>query len=357
MPITERDILKIEKSGKRYLLLHGSKHFYLIRSDSVTDETKFAKLLSVFPCEQTVLERMGLHCSIFKTENLRKVVLHGCNAGDILELYLKSNTGKYKLAYETDKETIQAFFAPHSVVWDLPPVWTGLDLSLVSGISWGLNAFSFFCAIMLLVFGATHKLWSVLCLLAQTAALVLVLAHPESFTFYDSSNSTKAAIDEKMGHLSYAYITTAFLIALRSLHDFSYPGLNVKLLLLCVLHFTIQAVLVIVRDHRLRAHIGTLICALLLMTAVSYGAVTQANHLFDWTEPEFVSVRIAEKTRERMTRGVYYSCDVLLPGGETLSVQIDSKIYNEIQVGGKLGLLYHQGAFNAPYYTLAAPQE
>ena len=131
MAITDENYLHVHKGNSAYILLRGHSHFHLIRVDASLTESKMAKLMRKYPCESEQLQKLGVHFSAFKTDNLRGVLVKGYAIGDQLELWIGGDSRIFQLGTDYSADQINSFFSGYQIFTRLPPKWEGLDPNLI----------------------------------------------------------------------------------------------------------------------------------------------------------------------------------------------------------------------------------
>ena len=353
MAITESDYLHIHKGTSSYLLLRNATHFHLIRMDANLSESKMERLLRLYPCETDQLQKMGLHVSAFKADNLRGIVITGYEAGDTLELWLGGDIREYQLGSNYSEDTLTHFFAGHSITNRLPPKWEGLDRTIVRKVTLSVNSIAIACAIGFHFISIPYKLWSVLCIACQLAALVLTLCYPASFTLAEDTKKSKRRTSKGKGQLSPAFYAPAFALCLRTIKDFTFDD---SYFLLRLLVSAIASLVLcggyILTTKKLRNGLVNAIATVFVILFLSFGTVGQLNYLLDFDYVDRQVATVVDKQVTRHTRSTDYDCTVQLPNGELMELSISGRTYRKIEVGEDIVVAYHSGAFHIPFFIV-----
>jgi hypothetical protein len=355
MAVTESDYLHIRTENASFLLLRNSTHFHLIRIDAGLSEAKMAKLLRIYPCEANRLRELGISFSAFKSTSLRGVTIKGYRNGDPIEFWLGSIVREYQLDTDYSEEFIHNFFAGHFINNRLPPKWDGLERNLIRKITWSLNWFSCACSAAFLWLARPYWLWSVLCILCQIAALVVVLIYPSSFTLLE--NRKQKYLNAGKGHLLPAYSAPLFVLGLRTLRDFTFEGRAFLSLFLTSVAVSCGVTLLLYvfvfrKNPRIRHPIGEAVAMVILTVFLSFGMVGQLNYLLDFHYTTEHIAEVVSKDYEYSTKSTTYSCTAQLPNGQTIELSIDGRTYQAIQVGDDVLVTHHEGTFRIPFFTI-----
>ena len=355
MAVTEADYLHIRKGESSFLLLQCSTHFHLVRIDVGLSEAKLAKLLRIYPCENSRLRELGIPFSAFKSANLRGVTVKGYRIGDTIEFWLGNDARKYQLDEDYSEEFIHRFFAGHFLYNHLPPKREGLDRNLIQKITLSLNLFSCGCAAAFLFLAKPYGLWSVLCILCQLTALAATLMHPASFALLE--NRKRKHLNTGKGLLLPAYLAPMFTLGLRTLTDFTFGNRNFLSLLLisAAVSFAVLLlwyVLFLRRTAWHRKPVGEAIAMIVLTVFLSFGTVGQLNYLLDFHAGTEHIAEVVDKEAHRSTNSTTYYCTVQLPSGEIMELSVTGRTYHALQIGEDVLITHREGAFGIPFSTV-----
>ena len=353
MAITESDYLHIHKNESSYLLLRNDTHFHLIRIDASLTEARMTQLLRLYPCDSGALEKLGIHFSAFKAENLRSVVVEGYRTGDTLEIWLGGDIRKYQLGTDYSDEALSAFFYGYHITRRLPPKWEGLDPNLIRKITWLVNGLSIACAIVFYFISMPYKLWSILCIFFQGLPFVLVLKYPSSFTLADIGNKWEQQLQKGKGRLLPACVAPGFALCLRTLTDFTFPeGAFERLLLVslgvCLILYGVYVII----NKGLRNGILNGILTIIVIVFLGIGTIGQLNYLLDLNPADRQVMEVVDKQIIRHTKSLSYECTVILPSGEKMELSVSVKQYRKIRIGDDILVTHHEGAFHIPFSSV-----
>lgn len=357
MAITENEILHLKKGEHSYLLLKSPGRFHMIHVDSALTESKFQRLLRMYPCDDAQLQKLGLHFSAFHPESLRGVVIRGCRAGDPLEFWLGSDVRQYRLDSEYSEEYLSEFFAGRLITHGFAPVWTGLDKALVRKVTWLLNGLSVACAAAFLFLHTPYRLWSILCLLCQVFSIALSLFYPDSFTLADDSRKAIYTFsnyypNKGKGHLLPALVATGFALCMRTLLDFSFRDNRIWLVTLGVFILSVVVMLLHTWYHRgMTCRFLTVLAIVTAVTFLSFGVIGQLNYLLDLRPEESYVTEVTDKYVIEQPKADDYYCIVKQPDGQTMELSLPQWHYQSVNIGDEISVLYYDGAFGIPFHT------
>lgn len=355
--ISEKDILFIHKGKSSYILLREKKYFHLVRADAALDERKYVKLLELYPCDNSRLEKLGLHFSAFKCEKLRGVTVNGCGRGDVLALWIGADVREYVLERDTDFEEIEAFFSGYTLVDSRPAKWNGLDPSLVRNTAWALNIGSALCAFYFYFVGLPYKLFAIICALIFAAGIILVSLFPESFTLEDVKDSYSGARSKshepKEANLLLAVSISGAALMLKSFTAFTFAENGMwKLMLLSGLVVLGLLGVGYAYCRYVRFCKPCQVYIIIILALLGSGIGLQLNYALDAAPTETVSARVIEKDLERHTKFTSYDCTIELSDGNIIVLDVSGKDYRKIEEGETLLVDIHEGAFNVPFYRI-----
>ena len=350
MAIPESEYLHIRKGASSYLLLRSATHFHLIRKDANLSESKMERLLRLYPYDMDQLQKMGLHVSAFKADNLRGIVITGYEAGDALELWLGGDVRSYQLDSNYSDEALAHFFQDYPITRRLSPKWEGLDPGLIRKITWSLNSIAIACAVGFYFISTPYRLWSILCIACQLAALILVLLFPASFTLDEESKRHTA---KGKGPIFPAYIAPCLALCLRTINDFTFDDSYFPLLLLvsAIASLAVCGGYILIAKGLRNGPVNTF-AVVLLIIILSFGTVGQLNYLLDFGHIDRQIATVVDKQITRHTRSTDYDCTVQLPSGEQMELSISARTYKKIEIGGDIVVARHDGAFCIPFSTV-----
>lgn len=357
MAITENDILHLKKGEHSYLLLKSPDRFHLIHSDIALTESKFNRLLRVYPCDDSFLCKLGLHFSAFQPETLRGVVIHGNQAEDSLEFWLGSDVRTYLLALDYSDEYLTEFFAGRLITHGFSPIWTGLDKALIRKVTWSLNGISIACSLLFFLLYTPYRLWSILCLLCQLSTLALPLLYPDSFTLADDSRKNMYAVsynypNKDKGHLLPALVAVSLALCMRTLLDFSFRDNTMWLVMLVVFILSIIAMLLYTWYHRgLPCGFVNALAIIYAVTFLSFGTIGQLNYLLDLQPAQSYVTEVSDKYILEASKSDVHNLIVQQPDGKTMEVPLSKVHYQSVDIGDEISVLYYDGAFGIPFYT------
>ena len=354
MAITDENYLHVHKGNSSYILLRGHSHFHLIRVDASLTESKMAKLLRKYPCESDQLQKMGIHFSAFKAENLRGVLVKGYDVGDQLELWIGGDSRIFQLGTDYSAEQISSFFSGFQLFTRLPPKWEGLDPTLIWVTTIMVNALSIACATFFYFVYNPYWFWSVACLLCQFTAIILPTIFPESFILMDGDSKTKNSLHIGKGNLLAALIAPGFALTLRSITDFTFDNtaLGWTLLLSSVMYLVLFFPLIRISRHTKHRVIVSL-SIVIIMIFLGMGTIEQLNYLLDYNGGASQIVEVIDKRASRSTKSTTFYCEVILPNGERQEYTTAGKIYRDIAIGEQVLVTHYSGAFRIPFSILS----
>ena len=347
MAIAKTDYLLLNKERSSFLLLRSQTHFHLIKISTSLSDPKILKLLKMYPCDTEQLRKLGLHFSAFKADNLRGVVIKGYQKNDDLDLWLGADVRKYQLGADYSDEELSAFFSGYLITRSLPPVLTGLSLSVIRKTTRWVNGISIACALAFLFITTPYKLWSILCILCALTSIILAAIFPASFTLEDKISIGKRKSKSLKGNLLPACIAPSIALALRTLTDFTFY--DSTLLLICPIISLILCVLCFLLTKGLWNGLGNAIAVFFAVAVLSLGIIGQLNYLLDFSTPNTQTVQIIDKQQTRHVKWTNYDCTVLLPNGEAMELTLSGRIYRSIDVGDHIIVNHHNGCFNIPF--------
>lgn len=346
--------LHVHKGDSSYLLLRGPSHFHLIRVDSSLSESKFKKLLRMYPCGADQLQIMGIHFSAFKAENLRGVVVKGYNTGDSLELWVGGDSRHFRFESDYTAEQIERFFSGYQVLTNLPPKWEGLNPDLIWVTTLMVNALSVGSATFFYFVYRPYWFWSVSCLVCQFAAIIIPTIFPESFSLIDGDSKSKFSVPKGKGNLLLALVAPGFALTLRSLTDFTFDNAALGTTLLISAGMYITLFLPILRISRNTHHrVISSISIVIIMIFLGMGTIEQLNYLFDYNCGDSQIVEVVDKWSSRSTKSTTFYCEVLFPNGTTEEFTTSGRIYRDISIGEDVIVTHYSGAFHIPFSILA----
>ncbi len=353
MAITESDFLRICKGKASYLLLRSSTHFHLIKEDAALSESKYKKLLKLYPCDLQQLQNLKLHVSTFRAENLRHIIVKGFRAGDELELWLGSDIQRYQLAEKYTDAILTAFFSGYSITRRLPPPWTGLDPKLIRSIILAINCIAVVSSLAFLLFKNPYWLWSTLCLLCQFASIFLVYLFPASFVL-DDRKDAHVRKGNKQGNLLVALLAPSFALALRTFTDFTFVG-NTFWLLLLISSFVFSAALLpmVFISRNTRNRLVTTAAIVPLMIFLGMGTIQQFNYLLDFTSAKSHVVVVTDKETDYGGKATSYYCTVQFQDGESRKLSVSVSDYKRIDIYEEISVAYYDGFFHIPFYKIS----
>lgn len=355
MAITESDYLHVCKGDSSFLLLRSPTHFHLVRIDHNLPETKMERLLRRYPCDSDQLQKLGVHFSAFKADNLRSVVITGYRAGAGLELWLGGDLRKYRLGSDYSEEALEKFFKDHSITRRLPPKWEGLEPSRIRMITWAINSISIACAIAFYFISIPYKFWSILCILCQLSTLAFALLYPASFTLDDDSKSHKRFKNKGKGHLLPACVAPGFALCLRTMTDFTFTDhtLGILLIVSLVTSLVVLAGYILI-NKGLRNGLADAIATIVVVAFLGLGTVGQLNYLLDFGPADTQTAKVVDKQILRSTRSTSYDCTVQLPDGEYMELTLSARAYKAMDIGDDVTVTHYEGAFRIPFSTVQA---
>lgn len=106
-------------------------------------------------------------------------------------------------------------------------------------------------------------------------------------------------------------------------------------------------------NKKRKAYMATAAIMVLIFLGNGYGLVVTANATLDKKGHEYYETTVADKYISRGKNTKYYL--VLQPWAhqpESERESVGRKLYWEIEIDGKVGIYYHHGAFNIPWYQI-----
>ncbi|PSL24472.1 hypothetical protein [Chitinophaga ginsengisoli] len=106
-------------------------------------------------------------------------------------------------------------------------------------------------------------------------------------------------------------------------------------------------------NKKRKAYLATAAIMVLIFLGNGYGFVVTTNAILDKAGHEYYEAKVIDKYTSKGKRTTYYL--TLQPWAhqpESENESVSRKLYGEVEIDGKVGIYYHQGAFNIPWYQL-----
>ncbi len=352
MAISDQVFLRIRSVETCYLLLRSDTHFHLVKEDAALTESKFQKLLRLYPCDIHQLQKMALSVSAFRADTLRHVVIKGYGAGDELELWLGGDVRRYCLVEDYNDTTLATFFSGYDITRRLPPEWTGLEPRLIRRITWAVNGIALGCSFLFLLACEPYWLWSTLCILCQFLPIVLMYLFPRSFVF-DDRNASGQDTARRKGNLVYALVLPGFALSMRTLTDFTFesnafwPLLGISAVLFIAVLLPMALI-----SRNTRNRMMTSFVMIPLMVFLGMGTVGQANYLLS---AHSAQSQVAEVTHKRSEWGIRVKsryCTIEFPDGACQELAVSAGDYRDMAVDDKISVTHYDGFFHIPFLRI-----
>ncbi len=353
MAVTEQDFLRIYKEKASYLLLRCNTHFHLVKVDAALSDSKYRKLLRLYPCDLQQLQDLGLHVSAFRTESLRHVIVEGYRAGDEIALWLGGDLRQYRLAEDCSEALLSGFFNGFPITLRSPAQWNGLDPKLVRCITWAVTFASFACSLAFLVIKKPYWLWSTLCILFQFVSILLIYLFPTSFILDDRKNAHLRK-KNKRGNLLAALLMPSFVLAFGTNMDFTFIGNAFwPLFFISAVVYSAALLPLVIAGRNSRNRLVTSVAIVLLMIILGTGTIGQVNYLLNFSSADHQIAVVTDKKSERGILATTYDCTVAFIDQEQMTLNLSEKDYKQIQIGDSISVTYHDGLFHIPFYKIS----
>ena len=340
----------LESKGKTSLLVKYPEKYLLVVVDKQLTQINEERLLAL--CSDAVLAEMKLNYQSISVKDLRGVAMGGHWAGDSLTLYTKSSKLKYVLSDDCTQEELDALFA--GIQRFQPPQQTqgkakGSDWrtaaqseemwKILGPVGRGLNIAGGASLILMLFMDAA---WG---LLVAVIAVGLYLKFPQYFTIL--SSKYRKHIKARVQDLSLAMMAPVLAVLL----SLKFKVINWPLLVAEVAVLTAVLMVLFYRFSReVRESSDAVFTAIFLSIFLSWGLLVQGNHVLNFDLPEPEPYTLMEKDTARSGKGgrrYYYI--IQAEDGETLTLRIAGKRYNDWDIGDRVPAVIDTGAFGIRY--------
>lgn len=338
------------RNGKQVCLLaKDEKAYYIIevgkRLDYAVEEWLMQQGIS-----EDLLKELQLSFTFIPKNALRGYAISGCEAGEYVYLYLKSEKKKLILEDDYDPEWMDDFFKGiHSMstpkkknpgdnnwrkqyrnpeTYDklkyVAPVF--LFCGLVSGLSWMLTR---------------HWLAFTACVGLCAVQLLLVLCFPVYFTIFLPKGAKKQCV--------WNLDISIWCCGIWLLFGLSEDWLDFHALLWQIPLGIGLGALIYWRVRDLHRKPWGLFSCLLLCCFITMLLAGKANIVYDFTPGESMVLEVEDLHTSSGRRSTSYYCTVILPDGGTEKISISRSLYLELKEGDLVRVEHNIGALGMEY--------
>ncbi len=337
---------------KRLYFTQDAQAYYLL--EDVTNQ-KQEKLRGESISEE-LLHSLNIRYERIEKSKIRAISIGGYGAGDAFYLYPESGKRKkYLLKSAYSKAELDVFFAgmkrfeaptdKKQKRWDSDS-WRkeNRDQEVYEKckyVAWGLAGLSAVCAIG---YGKMQNgLWLCACLLCLLVSVILTICYPSYFTLMLPRKKEKSDAWE----LGWSVIIELFAFmcmpALNwvNFNQVMWVGAGVGILAALVLALTSE-------EYRKKPE--QLLIVLLIAGVLGYQLVGQFNRVFDSSAAYRYELTVENLHTQKPRKGARsYYCEVTLPDGREAQMKISRSLYESLEEGAYIQVVYREGAFGIEY--------
>lgn len=345
------------REGKKIMLLaKDEKAYYIIEVgknlDYATEEWLEQQGIS-----EALLKELQLSFTFIPKTALRGVAFTGCDAGEELYLYMKSEKKKLTLELDYSAAWMDAFFTgiPRMTAPKKKAVgakgWRSerQDQQLYHRLRFVAPAFlivSIALGVGYLMTG--HWVFHMLCLLDLFAQIGLALAMPAYFTIY----LPKGAKIQNVWDLEWSFLAVTVFLLLRARGGW----LSYEALWYAVPIGAVFGAVVYWRVVDFHYEKWSLPAVVLLSAFGFFFLAGQINSVYDFKEPQSYVLEVEDLDFSSGRRSRNYYCTVTLPDGREVRLNISRTLYLELEEGDYVRVEYSTGALGIEY-ARAYPNE
>lgn len=343
--------LVLQKGRKVSLLAQDHRAYYVIDVDEHLSY-EMEMWLAGRGISEELLRELKLSYEFISKTAVRGVAIGGWTAGDSVWLYLNSGKRRYVLSDDCSKEWMDRFFLgvarftppkekskPSEDDWRkarqdpelyekmkyVPPILTVLNV--IFGIAYLLNR--------------TWPLYLVW-LLCLAAPVVMDILYPAYFTLIPEKKGKKKDAWE----LEFPLLAHVILLIL--LPDINWLNDGAYLAVIALSGGGVTLLLGLLAEEFKRRK-GYLWAVFLLAGLIGMFSAGQINEVFDFSQPEAYVLVVEDLGHTSSRRNRRYECEVTLPDGRQVELDISRSLYNQLEIGDQVLVELSTGALGIEY--------
>lgn len=353
----------LRQNKGEYLIIRMGDEFHIIDcNEALTKEKRLAVLES--GCTPAQMQEMGLSGMTIPKSDIKALTITGCGFQDDVIFYLhkKKLAFWFPKAYEQNK--VDDFFRgiPRKMVKTRTRLKGGKNLTWreregnpetarkLRPVGWLMNALGVVLLILPLAVRPPLGWHGGLVLAFCAAAVCLDIFFPEYFSLLMEGKKEQREWQEGKGswvNLAFGVFLATIPLLLRisvTIHLFD----EVRFLPMALAMTLITGAVLFMFCREYREEWGTGLCMLLFVFVMSWLAFAPwLNHILG-PEPTPVTATIVDQHKSS-GRNSYYYCEVLLPDGRELDVEVSRSEYNAYNIGDPMNLQIGTGFFGIEY--------
>lgn len=337
---------------KRCLLAKDEKAYYIIEVDKKLDHAA-EEWLEQQGVSEMLLKELKLPFEYIPKSALRGVAVSGCEAGEWVYLYLKSEKKKLRLELDYDPVWMDEFF--HGIERFTPPAekpakkkkdrsWRRKkrDQKLYNQLWWvpiALGALSLVTSFAYSRF--KNVLWLLLWISVLVVPLTLVILMPGYFTLIPEQKG------KKRDARGLDFPILIHMAAGMVLHCSNWLDDSIFFTVLGICGVISCGVCLLAEEFR-REPVYLIVVAL-LGGIFGMGIVAEVNEVFPHEPPQVHVLDVEDTYRTSSRRSRSYYCTVTLPDGREENLEISRSLYEELEIGDYVQVEYGVGFFGIEY--------
>lgn len=350
----------LRKGKQEYLIIRMGDAFHIIDCDeALTNEKRLAVLES--GCTPEQMQQMGLSGMTIPKSDIKALTITGCAFQDDVIFYLRKKKLAFWFPQAYEQKKVDDFFRgiPRKMVKTRYRLKGGKNLGWreregnphtarkLRPVGWVMNGLAVGLLVLSLVVRLPLGMHGGLVLAFCVAAVCLDIFFPEYFSLLIEGKKERWERQGSWVNLSFGLFLVMIPLVLRisvTIHLFDEFRFLPMALVMTLL--TGAVLFLFCREYREEWGVG--LCMLFLVFVMSWlGFAPWLNHVLG-PEPTPVTAAVMDQHKTSGRHTSYY-CDVLLPDGRELRVEVSRSEYDAYQIGDAMDLMIGTGFFGIEY--------
>lgn len=353
--------LILQRNNSHYLLIQYPDRYHIISVNRKL-EYELEEWILTNPCSEAELDEFGLTRETIPMRELRGVAVGDNTAGSVVVLYHGKKKHKFLLSDDYDEAYLNAMFAGHERFLAPEDIggksknedwraesWDPLEAKKMDVIGTLLNVCGVAYFLLNTFLNDGSPLWFMCGVTITVIVLALYLMFPQYYSMMSDKMYRNAGFKNGVKRLHIAFMFPILGVAFSSFYAFTirnWLAMWIWAVLICVL-------LTVLLHHfsREMREVGELVVVVALFFLLGgYGLAVNANHLLNFSPSEPQSYVVTEKEHRRNRKGPDdYECIITLEDGSELELDVQAKIYREVEVGDEILVYVGKGALGVEY--------
>lgn len=351
----------LRQNKGEYLIIRMGDEFHIIDCNEALTKEKRNTILE-YGCSPAEMMEMGLSGVTIPKSDIQALTVTGCGFQDDVIFYLgKKKKLSYWLPQAYEQEKMDDFFRgiPRKMVKTRRRLKGGKNLSWreregnpetrrkLRPIGWIMNTLGVGLALLPLLVRIPLGLHGGLVFVFCTAEVFLDMLFPEYFSLLIEGKKERRENEGLWVNLSFGMFLAMIPLLLRigvSIHLFD----EFRFLPMALVMTLVTGAVLFLFCREFREEWGTGLCMMFFVFVMSWMAYAPLlNHVLG-PEPTPVTATIINQHTSGGKK-TYYYCDILLPDGRELDVEVSRSEYDAYQIGDPMNLKLGEGFFGIEY--------